>query len=252
VVLRNKLADYLHELLACANFTDYAPNGIQIEGKNEIHQICTAVTASTEVIEQAATLQADALLVHHGYFWRGEDPTIVGMKRRRIKKLLKHDITLFAYHLPLDCHFELGNNACLAKIFALDTFTTHQVDKIVNLLWSGSFAKAKTTTEFLLLLQDKLRQKPLHIAGPQKLIKRIAWCSGAAQDFIDKAHTLEVDAYISGEVSERTYYQAKELGIHYFACGHHATERYGVQALGNHLATQFGLQHHFIDSDNPI
>ncbi len=252
MILRNKLAAYLHELLACANFIDYAPNGVQIEGTETISRICTAVTASEEAIEQAVNLRAEALLVHHGYFWRGEESVITGMRRTRISKLLNHNINLFAYHLPLDCHPELGNNACLAKMLALDAFAMHEVDKTANLLWSGSLAKAMTAAQLSISLQEKLNKKPLHIIGPQKTIKRLAWCSGAAQDLIEKAYALGVDAYLSGEISERTYYQAKELGIHYFACGHHATERYGIQALGTHLASQFGLQHHFIDSENPI
>lgn len=252
MILRDELASYLHELLACANFDDYAPNGVQIEGGSHIRRICTAVTASLDTIEQAVILQADALLVHHGYFWRGEASVITGLKRGRIGKLIDHNMTLFAYHLPLDCHPEFGNNACLARFFNLGSIKMHQVGKTANLLWSGSFSKGKTAEEFSVQIQEKLGRKPLHLEGTEKLIQHLAWCSGAAQDFIEQAHTLGVDAYLSGEVSERTFYQAKELGIHYFACGHHATERYGIQTLGSHLASQFKLQHHFIDSSNPI
>ncbi|WP_019217296.1 Nif3-like dinuclear metal center hexameric protein [Legionella tunisiensis] len=252
MIARNELASYLHTLLACANFNDYAPNGVQIEGSDKIARICTAVTASAAVIEQAVALQADALLVHHGYFWRGEDAVITGIKRQRIAKLLIHNITLFAYHLPLDCHPELGNNACLAKLFDCNSITMHQVGKTPNLLWSGSLKRGKTAKEFLAELQAKLGREPFYIPGMDKPIRRIAWCSGAAQDLIEEANALGVDAYLSGEISERTYYQAQELGIHYFACGHHATERDGIQALGNHLAEHFKLQHHFIDSSNPV
>ncbi|WED43907.1 Nif3-like dinuclear metal center hexameric protein [Legionella cardiaca] len=252
MISRTKLASYLHEFLGCGNFHDYAPNGVQIEGKNDIKRICTAVTASAEAIEHAIALQADALLVHHGYFWRGEESIITGMKRQRISQLLTHDISLFAYHLPLDCHPEIGNNACLAKLLNVDSFKMHSAGKTPNLLWSGSFTKAKTANEFLLQLEDKLGRKPLHVEGSSKPIKYFAWCSGAAQDFIEEAYNLGADAYISGEISERTYYQAKELGIHYFACGHHATERYGVQELGKHLSSRFNVAHHFIDSANPV
>jgi dinuclear metal center YbgI/SA1388 family protein len=252
VILRDELAAYLHELLACATMDDYAPNGVQIEGAGQIRKICTAVTASLDAINQAVSLKADALLVHHGYFWRGEAPLITGTKRERIAKLINHDLNLFAYHLPLDCHTELGNNACLAKLFNLESIKQHQVGKTANLLWSGSLAKPISAEDFAKQIKDKLHRTPLHISGTEKTIYRLAWCSGAAQDFIEQADSLGVDAYLSGEISERTYYQAKELGIHYFACGHHATERYGVQALGNHLANKYGLEHYFIDSSNPV
>ncbi|OCH99106.1 Nif3-like dinuclear metal center hexameric protein [Legionella jamestowniensis] len=250
--MRDKLAHYLHEFLGCNNFNDYAPNGVQIEGRENIKRICSAVTASAEVIDHAILLHADVLLVHHGYFWRGEEPVITGMKRQRIAKLLRENISLFAYHLPLDCHPEIGNNACLAKLFNIKSCRMHDVGKTPNLLWSGKLDEPKATNEFLLQLQAKLNRAPLFIEGSNKLIQSVAWCSGAAQDFIEEASKLGVDAYISGEISERTYYQAKELGIHYFACGHHATERYGIQALGDHLASHFQLEHHFIDSANPV
>ncbi|KTC84059.1 Nif3-like dinuclear metal center hexameric protein [Legionella brunensis] len=252
MISRDELASYLHEFLGCSNFNDYAPNGVQIEGAKDITRLCTAVTASAETIEQAIALKADALLVHHGYFWRGEEPVITGMKRQRIAKLIANDISLFAYHLPLDCHPEIGNNACLAKLINTNSFKMNMAGKTPNLLWSGVFEKAKTATELLQQLEAKLHRKPLHIEGTTKPIKCIAWCSGAAQDFIEEAYFLGADAYISGEISERTYYQAKELGIHYFACGHHATERYGIQELGKHLVSRFKLEHYFLDSANPV
>ncbi|MGC1181986.1 Nif3-like dinuclear metal center hexameric protein [Legionella sp.] len=249
---QKELSLYLHQLLNCDRYNDYAPNGMQVEGKEQIKRICTAVTASAEVITQAISWQADTLLVHHGYFWRGEAPVITGMKRQRLHKLLRHDINLFAYHLPLDCHPELGNNACLAKLFELDTVQMHRAGSTDNLLWSGQLSKAMTHSEFFRFLSKKLNRAPLFIEGTSKTITRIAWCSGGAQDFIEEANRLGVDAYLSGEVSERTYYQAKELGIHYYSCGHHATERYGIKALGEYLASYFKLDHLFIDSDNPV
>ena len=252
MIARDELGIYLHDFLACNNFNDYAPNGLQVEGKAEIHRICTAVTASEAVIKQAALLQADALLTHHGYFWRGEDPTITGMKRRRIGELLVCNMNLFAYHLPLDCHPVIGNNACLANVLDFKQIQMHTAGKTSNLLWSGSLSKPLTASTFSELLNKKLKRKPLHVSGTEKPISRVAWCSGGAQDFIQDASQLGVDAYLSGEISERTYYQAQELGIHYFSCGHHATERYGIQALGLQLSEQFGLEHHFIDSDNPV
>ncbi len=252
MIKRSDLSSYLHDFLNCALYNDYAPNGLQIEGEEQIQRICTAVTASEDVISQAIAWQADTLLVHHGYFWRGEDPIITGMKRQRISKLLKHNINLFAYHLPLDCHIELGNNACLAKLLPISSFKTHKANKMENLLWSGTLAKPMHGNVFAELLEKKFGQRPGHIAGTDKEISSIAWCTGAAQDYIEDAWNLGVDAYLSGEVSERTYYQAKELGIHYYSCGHHATERYGIQALGEYLASYFKLEHLFLDSDNPV
>lgn len=252
MLTRETLALYLHEYLACDSFNDYAPNGLQVEGRSSIKRICTAVTASHEVITKAIILKADALLVHHGYFWRGEDPVITGVKRQRIGQLIKHDLNLFAYHLPLDCHLELGNNACLGRLFELNDIKTHSAGKTPDLLWSGTLAEPMLATEFAAFLDKKLQREPLCVSGTSKPVNRIAWCSGGAQDYIEDAHKLGADAYISGEISERTYHQARELGLHYFACGHHATERYGIQALGEHLVTRFGIQHQFIDSANPV
>lgn len=252
MITRDELNLYVNELLACNKFDDYAPNGLQIAGSPSISTICTAVTASLEVIKKATQANADALLVHHGYFWKGEPSTIIGMRHARISELIRHNVNLYAYHLPLDCHLELGNNAQLAQLLELQAITTHQIGRNPDLLWSGCLTMSKSGDELTALLTDRLQRMPLHIPGSNKPIERIAWCSGGAQDFIDTAHSLGVDAYLSGEVSERTYYQAHELGIHYFACGHHATERYGIQALGNHLAQKFNLSHLFIDSDNPV
>lgn len=252
MIKRDELAAYLHEFLACAEFEDYAPNGLQVEGKSKIQKICTAVSASMDAVTQAVSMQADALLVHHGYFWKGESPVLTGMKRERIAKLIEANISLFAYHLPLDCHAKLGNNACLAQLFEVNSLKQHKVGKTRDLLWSGSLEKPMKANDFGLYLEQKLERKPLYIEGSDKTVQRLAWCSGAAQDFIEEAANLNVDAYLSGEISERTYYQAKELGLHYFACGHHATERYGIQALGSHLAAKFQLDCHFIDSSNPV
>lgn len=252
MIARDELVIYLHDYLGCDNFSDYAPNGLQVEGNAEINRICTAVTASEAIIKQAALLQADALLTHHGYFWRGEDPTVTGMKRRRIGELFSSNMNLFAYHLPLDCHPVIGNNACLANVLDVGHVQSHPAGKTPNLLWSGKLSKPLTASTFSSLLNKKLGRAPLHVSGTEKRINRVAWCSGAAQDFIEEANQLGVDAYLSGEISERTYYQAQELGIHYFSCGHHATERYGIQALGKQLSERFALDHHFIDSDNPV
>lgn len=252
MIIRTELDAYLQDLLLCAKFSDYAPNGLQIEGKPQIARICTAVTASDEVISQAIQFKADALLVHHGYFWRGEPGIITGMKRQRIAKLLNSDINLFAYHLPLDCHLELGNNACIAQVLQLNSVSSHKAGGTENLLWSGSLPTSLKAEDFAVVLEKAFARTPQHIASHNRPITRIAWCSGAAQDYIVDASELGVDAFISGEISERTYYQAKELAIDYFACGHHATERLGIQALGEHLAKKYQLVHQFLDSNNPV
>jgi dinuclear metal center YbgI/SA1388 family protein len=252
VIQRDDLVIFIDEYLTCAVFKDYAPNGLQIEGKSEIQRICTAVTASEEVITQAIDYKADALLVHHGYFWRGENPVITGMKRQRIGKLIAHDINLLAYHLPLDCHPILGNNACIAKRLEITNFTKHKAGNTPDLLWIGALSTPTSAEHLASKLNDIFKRAPLHLPGSEGQIQQIAWCSGAAQDYIEDAHRLGANAYISGEVSERTYYQAQELGIHYFACGHHATEREGINALGTWLSTELNLEHHFLDSDNPI
>lgn len=252
MITREELGCYLDDYLACDTFNDYAPNGLQVEGRTGIKKICTAVTASEAVIKEAAAKQADALLVHHGYFWRGEDAIITGMRRQRIGQLIINNINLFAYHLPLDCHSIVGNNACISKRLSLDTINSHKVGKTRDLLWSGVLKQQRTSKEFIHDLSLLFQRDPLYIGFTEKLIHKIAWCSGAAQDYIEEAARLGVDAYFSGEISERTYYQAQELGIHYFACGHHATERYGIQALGEHLSEHFKLHHQFIESDNPV
>lgn len=252
MITRIELGAFLDEYLACALFNDYAPNGLQVEGKDSIQSICTAVTASQDVILRAVNLKADALLVHHGYFWRGEDAVLTGMKRQRVGSLIAHNLNLFAYHLPLDCHAEIGNNACIAKLLGVEDIVPHSVGKTPNLLWEGKLPQEMAADKFTSQLTTIFKRFPLHIAGTNKQIKSIAWCSGGAQDYIVEAHQLGVDAYLSGEVSERTYYQAQELGIHYFSCGHHATERYGIQALGELLSHRFGLSHQFLDTDNPV
>lgn len=249
---RDEIIDYLSEYLACDLFSDYAPNGMQVEGKESIQQICTAVTASEDIIQKAATMQADLLLVHHGYFWKGENPVITGMKRRRLGLLMAHDMNLLAYHLPLDCHPDVGNNACFAELLEVESVRKHKAGKIPNILWSGVLAQPLSAQAFSVYLARKLKRDPILVTGTDKPICRVAWCTGAAQDFIQEAYELGVDAYLSGEISERTYYQAHELGIHYFACGHHASERFGIQALGHHLSARFNLRHQFIDSSNPV
>lgn len=252
MISRDGLLAYLDDFLVNQSFNDYAPNGLQIEGTSSINRICTAVTASQSVIAEAVRLKADALLVHHGYFWKGESPVLTGMKRQRIGQLIVNNMNLLAYHLPLDCHLELGNNASLGKLLQMQDIKTHTANQISSLLWSGHLIKSLSIPEFTSVLTHLFNREPVCVFGSEKPIHHVAWCSGGAQDLIEQAHRLGADAYISGEISERTYYQAQELGIHYFACGHHATERYGIQALGEHLKQRFDVVHAFIDSDNPV
>lgn len=248
----HELETYLKAYLSIDLFQDYAPNGLQVQGKPDIQVICTAVSASLATILAAIAHQADALLVHHGFFWRGEAPALIGLKRSRIAALLAHDINLFAFHLPLDCHKEIGNNACIARLLNVREVTSHRQGQNRDLLWSGLLEHPVSPAVFRQSLSEHFKRVPLHLEASSALIHRIAWCSGAAQDFIEEAALLGVDAYLSGEVSERTYYQAQEHDIHYFACGHHATERLGIFSLGEHLAATFGLVHHFIDANNPV
>lgn len=251
MIERDFLIEYLNTFLECDKFSDYAPNGLQIEGCSEIRKICTAVSAGEIALKKAIEMQADMLLVHHGYFWKGESQQILGVKKRKIALILQNNINLCAYHLPLDAHLQIGNNACLAKILQVKHVKTHTIRGIQDILWTGELTNSMLADEFALFLEKSI-QKPLYLSAGTNKIQKIAWCSGGAQDFIEDAFKFKIDAYISGEVSERTFYQAKELNIHYFACGHHATERYGIKALGEHLATKFGLKHEFIDINNPV
>lgn len=238
-------------LLEPHNYNDYCPNGLQVAGRSEVHTIVSGVTASQALIEAAVDVGADAIVVHHGYFWRGEDPCVVGMKRRRLGLLLKHDISLIAYHLPLDAHPELGNNIQLAKQLGITVQGGLEPNNPRSVGNVGILAAPQSAPVFADHIAKVLGRRPLLELGHDRPIQRIAWCTGAAQSYIEKAAALGVDAFLSGEVSEPTILAARELGLHYIAAGHHATERYGVQALAAALATQFDLNHQFIDIDNP-
>ena len=243
------LNNYLNTLLQPERFSDYCPNGLQVEGKQEINKIVTGVTASMALLQAAHRANADAVLVHHGYFWRGEALPITGIKKRRIQFLLQHDINLFAYHLPLDAHAELGNNVMLAKQLGLQ-ITGRAGEKEMLLL--AELKSPQPLQSLVNLIETKLNRKPQVIGDLNKPIQKIALCTGAAQGYIEQAAAAGVDAYISGEISEQTVHVAIESGVSYISAGHHATERYGIQALGEHLAQKFDLQHEFIDIDNPV
>ena len=247
---RNELVAYADELLEVKLCKDYCPNGLQVEGRAEVRKIVSGVTASLALIEAACKAQADVLLVHHGYFWKSENPCIVGMKAHRITALLKSSINLLAYHLPLDIHPTLGNNRQFGDRLGIRWLGALAPEKLVNF---GELPASLTSEEFANKLSLCCKRAPMHIASLQdQPIQKVAWCTGAAQGYLEAAAAMGVDAYVTGEVSEASFHMAKELGIHFFCAGHHATERFGVQALGEHLANTFSLQHEFIDLDNPV
>ncbi len=245
----NEITQYIQQLLQVDRFKDYCPNGLQVEGKTAVCKIVSGVTASLELLEAAHAAQADLILVHHGYFWRGEDERVVGIKRNRLAFLLKNDINLMAYHLPLDAHPELGNNAQLGKLLGI---TPLGYGGESNLVAYGNLVEPMALTELVQLVEKYLQRKATVVGPQQKMVQKIAWCTGAAQDYLDAAIALNADVYISGEISEQTYHEALESGVSYISAGHHATERYGVQALGEHLAQKFNLTHEFIDIKNPV
>lgn len=242
----------LSRLLKPEQFSDYCPNGLQVEGREQVEKIVSGVTACQALIDASVDAGADVVLVHHGYFWKGEDPTITGLKKNRIQTLLEHGISLFAYHLPLDAHPELGNNVQLARVlnFTVEGDLQQQNNHPLGLI--GRLPQAMSFEALSELIADKLGRVPLAVAGNAESIETVAWCTGAAQNFIEQALAAGVDAYITGEVSEQTVHIAREGGLNFYSAGHHATERYGVQAVGAHLADKFGLQHQFIDIDNPV
>lgn len=247
---RNQLLNALDDLLEIGRYRDYAPNGLQVEGRAEIGSIVTAVTASQVAIDAAIEQQADLLLVHHGYFWKGEDPRIVGIKQRRLAKLLQHGINLAAYHLPLDGHPELGNNAQWGQLLGCAVEGTLETAELVCY---GTLPQPCSALQLSEQVATTLGGRaPLLIAGHDRPIQRIGWCSGGAQDYIVQAAEAGLDAYLSGEVSERTYHEAMERGICYLGCGHHATERGGVQALGRWITRQYGVPALFVDEPNPV
>lgn len=245
----NELSDYIGRMLEVDRFRDYCPNGIQVEGKGQVLSLATAVTASQYVLEAATAWGADAILVHHGYFWRNENATLTGIKKRRIAHLLSHDVSLLAYHLPLDAHPELGNNAQLAQRLGLTPAGRFGEQDIA---WHGALQQPCSLDEFARRTSIALQRTPQVIGSGQQRLQRIAWCSGAAQGYFEQAIALGVDAFLTGEISEQCVHLANETGVAFISAGHHATERYGVQALGEHLARQFGLTHQFIDQDNPV
>lgn len=244
-----ELVKFCDQLLDVDAFHDYAPNGLQVEGAAQVGKIVSGVTASQALIEAAVESKADLLLVHHGFFWKGESARITGIKRRRIARLLAADMSLLAYHLPLDAHPDIGNNAQLARRLGLEVEGRFGRDELGMV---GRLPRVMTSAELVQHISARLGRQAIHLGEGGEQIERVAWCTGAAQGYIEATPGLGVQAYISGEMSEQTTHFAREAGIHYVSAGHHATERYGVQALGELLARQFGLTHQFIDIDNPV
>jgi dinuclear metal center YbgI/SA1388 family protein len=245
------LAKFLDEYLQVGQFNDYCPNGLQVEASEKIEKVVTGVTASQALIDRAIELKADAILVHHGYFWKGENAAITGIKAKRIQSLMNNGISLLAYHLPLDAHPELGNNAQLAKLlgFAVEAGLDSSEFPV------GNIGSVNEPVDLLALggqIEQLLGREPLLIGDVTRVVKRVAWCTGAAQSYIDKAADLGVDCFISGEISEPTVHIARERGIAYIAAGHHATERYGIKALGEMLADKYSIDVEFVDIDNPV
>ena len=253
---RERLSLYLDDLLQVKRVKDYCPNGLQVQGASSIKRIVTGVTASLALIEAAIEAKADALIVHHGWFWKNDDVRVVGQLHARLRLLMDHNMNLFAYHLPLDLHPQLGNNAQLAQLMGWTSakpMTSISGAVMDGLIWSGKPASShKNLGQLARGMASRLGRDPLVVGNPNQVIKRIAWCTGAAQAYISEASLMKVDAYISGEISEPTFHAAQEMGIAYIAAGHHATERYGIQALGDHLAKKWGVAHQFIDVPNPV
>lgn len=245
---RDALAAHLDQLLEVAKFRDYCPNGVQVEGRAEVRRVLTGVTASQALLDHAVSGGFDALIVHHGYFWKGEDGRIVGLRKRRLQTLLANDLNLLAYHLPLDAHPELGNNAQLALRLGWrpdGRFGDQDIG------WLGEDATPGTAAELAGRLEKALGRVPLLVGPAERPVRRIAWCSGGAQGYFEQAIAAGADAYISGEISEQTTHLARESGVAYLACGHHASERYGAAALAAYLRSELGLEAEFVDVDNP-
>lgn len=248
-----QLERLLNDFLSPQLINDYCPNGLQVEGKSEIKKIVTGVTACQELIDLAIAENADALLVHHGFFWKGEPAPLRGMKYHRIKALIENGINLYAYHLPLDVHPQVGNNVKLAQLLGIDIIGGLEQGNPRSIGLYGELEQPLEASEFAARIAMTLQREPLYISGNQsQLIKTVGWCTGGGQDYIELAASQGIDAFISGEVSERTTHTAREMGIDYFAAGHHATERYGVKALGDWLAQEHGFDVQFIDVNNPV
>ena len=249
------LASWLDDTLQAARFKDYCPNGMQVEGRSEVGHIITGVTASEALLRAAVERGADAVLVHHGWMWRNEDRRVIGTRRTRMALTLKNDLNLYAYHLPLDAHATLGNNAQLARVLGLSPARRDDGAPLTcgqdGLIWLGEASGLTTLGQLGERVAQRLGRPPLVVGDPDQPLATIAWCTGGAQGMMADAVDAGASVYITGEVSESTVHLARETGVGFIAAGHHATERYGVQALGQAVAERFGVKVEFVDIDNP-
>lgn len=248
-VSRETVLSTLNTLLKPESFRDYCPNGLQVEGCADVTRLVSGVTASQALLDAAVECKADAILVHHGYFWKSEDPCIRGMKGRRIRTLIAGDINLFAYHLPLDCHPQLGNNAGLGRALGFEQSGPIDPDKPTEPVFSAVYDSERAQSEIAETLSLALDREVL--SEGDYGVRRVGWCTGGGQNYIDLAADHGCDLFITGEVSEQTIHTARERGIGFIAAGHHATERFGARSVGAWLAGELGLHHEFIDIDNP-
>jgi dinuclear metal center YbgI/SA1388 family protein len=247
---RQQLVDAFDRLLQPALFKDFCPNGLQVEGRSEIRKIVSGVTASLALIEAAVAVQADAVLVHHGLFWRGSEGRITGWMRQRLGLLLLHNINLLAYHLPLDAHESLGNNAQLGQLLGFrpsGRFGDQQLGWLGD-ADAGLFSSPQALAQHV---EARLGRAVIFVQGRSQPIRRVAWCTGGAQGFFEAAIAAGADAFLTGEISEPQTHYARECGVSFLACGHHATERYGAPAVATSVAAELGIEHQFIDIDNP-
>lgn len=243
----NKLVGYLDQYLRVRSFQDYCPNGLQVEGRPIVSKILGGVTATQELIDFAISNEFDAILVHHGFFWKGEDQAITGIKKKRLQALLKNDISLIGYHLPLDAHPVVGNNAQLAQLLSLKNIGPLDPSANISVGITGELEESLSASMLQQVISSSLGRECFHVGDNSKLLRKVGLCTGAAQGMISEAVKQNMDAFISGEISEPTVHIANETGVNYFSAGHHATERGGVIALGNHLASEFNVAFEFID-----
>ncbi len=246
---RSDIESYLGALLDVGKFRDYGPNGLQVEGREEVRKLVSGVTASRAFIDAAIDEKADAVLVHHGLFWRGHDGRLTGWLKARVERLMAHGINLYAYHLPLDAHPLYGNNAQLGARLGFSPDGRFGEQEIG---WIGAPSEPLDTGALKALLQERLGREPVMVEGRAGAsVRRVAWCTGGAQGYFESAIAAGADAYITGEISEPQAHLARETGVAFYACGHHATERYGAPALAAHVAQHFGLEHRYVEIDNP-
>lgn len=257
VLSRHELEQWLAQELRVDGVADYCPNGLQVEGSDTISHLVTGVTASMDFLEAAVAEGADAVLVHHGWFWKSDDPRVVGMLRRRLAYAIAHNLNVFAYHLPLDTHPVWGNNAQLARVLGLVPTLNEQSRQPLTLdagglIWQGEPDEPLTVGEFVARVEKRLERTPLWVGNPDAPLERVVWCTGGAQGYMQQAINAGASLYLTGEASEYNTHLARETGCAFVAAGHHATERYGAPAVGEAVARHFGIRTQFIDIPNPV